>query len=368
MPSVLSPEQEARAARLHAGNLVIDALNTPYAPMVPNFEAVCDHVRRGGVNAVHVTLHERSADGWGWASVIRAFSVWLERCHNHPGAIHLATRAGDIRQAGEDGRLALLCGIQNGVCIDDDLERLLTLWRLGVRVVQLTYNTRNQIGDGCREVSDQGLSAFGRDAVRRMNEVGLAIDLSHCSPKTTMDSVRISGVPVTATHVGARALYPHPRNKTDDELRAIADSGGVIGVIGVPLFLRREGPDSIDDMFEHMEYIADLVGIDRVGVGHDNFVHPNADHFRANDRIGFATGTEGLEKLMPADELPSPERWSSYHQARLAGFAGIAEWPNWTRGLVARGYTDAEIEGVLGQNWLRLFASLWDDADSGDTA
>ena len=120
-------------------------------------------------------------------------------------------------------------------------------------------------------------------------------------------------------------------------------------------------------MLDHLEHIAAVVGMERVGVGHDNLVHPDESHFRVNDRIGFATGTSGLEGLMPAEALPGPERWASYHLARLEGFEGISGWPNLTRGLVARGYTDAEIEGVLGGNWLRLFASFW-DVDDTDVA
>jgi len=362
MSTLLTAEQEARASRLRVDSLVVDALNTPYSPLVPDFAAFLGHVREGGVDALHVTLHERHADGWGWESVIRALSVWTDRCHRHHESIHLATQVGHIRQSRDERRLALLCGLQNAECIETDLDRLQTLFQLGVRIVQLTYNGRNQVADGCRETADQGLSAFGGEAVRRMNELGLVVDLSHCSPKSTIDAVRLSQAPVTATHVGAHALYPHPRNKTDDELRAVADSGGMVGVIGVPLFLRREGPDSIDDMLDHLAHIAGIVGINHIGIGHDNFVHPDASHFRTNDRIGFATGTSGLEDLMPAESLPGADRWAQYHLARLEGFDGIAGWPNLTRGLVARGYADAEIEGILGGNWLRFLAPFWDDS------
>ena len=260
MSMLLTAEQEARAVRLHAHSLVVDALNTPYAPLVPDFTAFLGHVREGGVDALHVTLHERSPDGWGWESVIRALSVWTDRCHRHPESIRLATQVGQIRSSRDEHRLALLCGLQNAECIDTDLDRLQTLFQLGVRIVQLTYNGRNQVADGCRETEDRGLSPFGGEAVRRMNKLGLVVDLSHCSPKTTLDTARLSQAPVTATHVGAHRLYPHPRNKTDDELRVIADSGGMIGVIGVPLFLRREGPDSINDMLDHLAHIAGILG------------------------------------------------------------------------------------------------------------
>ena len=334
--------------------------------MVPDVHAFVDHVRTGGVDAVHVTLHERSADGWEWQGVLRALSVWANRCQRHPHLLRPATQTRHVHEARQQGQVAVMYGLQNACCIDTDLDRLQTLHNLGLRIVQLTYNNRNQVADGCRETNDQGLSSFGRDALVRMNDLGLVIDLSHCSPKTTVQSAKLSRAPVAATHVGAHALYPHPRNKTDDELKAIADTGGMVGVIGVPLFLRQEGPDGIDDMLDHLEHMAGIVGIDRIGVGHDNFVHPDESHFRTNDRIGFATGTSGLEDLMPAGALPSAERWASYHLARLEGFDGIAGWPNLTRGLVARGYSDDEITGVLGANWLRFLAPLLDDSAGGE--
>lgn len=353
--------QEHRAARLHADSLVIDALNTPYAPRIADVETFLTHVRRGGVNAVHVTLHERSADGWGWDAVLRCLAMWAQRFRHHRHDLAPVFTAHDIDAARHDGQVAVILGLQNAACLEQDCDRLQTLAQLGVRIVQLTYNGRNLIGDGCRETDDQGLSELGERAVRRCNELGLLVDVSHCSPRTTMDATRHARAPVAATHVGAHAVYPHPRNRTDDELRAIADTGGVVGVIGVPLFLRREGPDSIDDMLDHLEHIANVVGIDRVGVGHDNFVHPDAGHFRVNDAIGLATGTDGLEQLMPAAAMPPPQRWATYHEARLTGFDGIVEWPNFTRHLVQRGYSDAEISGVIGGNWRRLFADVWND-------
>ena len=142
-------------------------------------------------------------------------------------------------------------------------------------------------------------------------------------------------------------------------LAAIAAAGRVIGVIGVPLFLRREGPDSIEDMLDHLDHVVGVVGMEHVGIGHDNFVHPGAGHFQANDRIGLATGRDALVGKMPDAALMSEARWAEYHRARLRGFEDVTGWPNLTRGLLARGYGEDDVAAILGGNWVRLFERVW---------
>ena len=351
---------EARAAALHENHLVIDALNTPYPPQVPDFPSCLDLARRGGVTAIHATMHERRPGGWGWDATLRALSAWHGALHRHEGDARLVTRTRHIGMAKAENRLGVICGLQNAACLEDDLGRLEILHGFGVRIVQPTYNGRNQLGDGCLAEGDGGLSEFGAGAVARCDDLGLLVDVSHCSPRTSLDAVAVSRNPVAATHVGAAALYPHPRNKTDEALAAIAAKGGVIGIVGVPLFLRREGPDSIGDMLDHLDHVVGLVGVDHVGIGHDNFVHPGAEHFRTNERIGLATGREALVGKMPEAALMSEARWAEYSRARLAGFEDIAGWPNLTRGLVERRYGDGEIAAILGGNWMRLFARVWE--------
>lgn len=367
-PTATAPEAESRAADLHASCLVIDALNTPYAPQVPDFASYLDLARRGGLTAIHSTMHERAADGWGWEAVLRSLSRWHGSCHRHPDDARLVTSARHITQAKVQGQVGVICGLQNALCVDDDLGRLDTLHGFGVRVVQLTYNARNQVGDGCLADGDEGLSAFGAAVVARCNDLGILVDVSHCSPRTSFDAVSASRQPIAATHVGASALYPHPRNKSDAVLAAIADAGGVIGIIGVPLFLRREGPDSIEDVLDHLDHVVGVVGVEHVGIGHDNFVHPGAEHFRTNDKIGFATGRAALVGKMPETALMSQARWTEYHRARLVGFEDVSGWPNLTRGLVRRGYEDDAIAAILGDNWLRLWARVWDGTSAGNGA
>lgn len=352
----LTPEQEARARRLHQESIVVDALNNPH---LPDFDEVMDYMHRGGVDAMHLTMFEREPRPWSWPVTIKALSVWIDRCHRYPEQVMLATRAEQIREAKASGKVALIFGLQNAECLERDLGRLEILYGFGVRIVQLTYNERNLLGDGYLERTDAGLSDFGVEVVRWMNGKGMLVDLSHCGYATTMDAVEVSSEPVAATHTGASAVYPHPRNKTDDELRAIAETGGVIGVLAYPLFLRKEGEDSIEDVLDHLDHMVSLVGVDHVGVGQDHFRPSSLEEFRVIEQTGIATGMERVARRMPPGEMFSEERWRNRHLLRVRGFEDIAGWPNLTRGLVHRGYSDADIRKILGENWLRLFAQVW---------
>lgn len=218
---------------------------------------------------------------------------------------------------------------------------------VGLRMMGLTYNHPNQFGAGCTS-PDPGLSAFGRDAVRRMNEAGIIVDISHAGRMTTLDACRFSTEPVIASHAGAEAVFMHPRNKSDDELRAIADTGGLCGVFAAPVLLSPDLPGHIDLMFDHIDYLVDLIGIDCVALGTDwplqlpKWVLEVGGPFKQWTRdMGFRD-----------EDLERPD-------LNLVGFDDYRDYPNITRGLVKRGYADDDIRKILGDNALRVIDAVW---------
>ena len=214
------------------------------------------------------------------------------------------------------------------------------LFRLGYRVIQLTYNRRNLLGDGCSERVDGGLSKFGVAVIERMNKLGMLIDLSHVGPKATMEAIEFSKVPVSFTHANAKALCDHFRNKSDEALKAVAKRGGVIGINVISSYIQtREGvkPD-IEDYYAMMDYVVNLVGVDHVGIGTDISPNWSAEEIRKTFEVyPELTGTE----------------------AHLDGLDSLIYFRDLAKGLSDRGYSSQSIRKILGENWLQLFRTVW---------
>lgn len=256
-----------------------------------------------------------------------------------------ALTAGDIRSAKQSGKVAGIVTAQETDALGTNLELLEVLHHFGLRILQLTYNKQNLIGSGCAEQANGGLSNFGVRFVQRMNELGIIVDTGHCGKQTTLDACKVSSTPVIASHTGAEVIYPHMRCKSDEEILAIAGTGGVIGIFAMPWFVH-EDPDhtTIDHVLDHIEYVIRLAGVDHVGIGTD---WPMSDldwslvYFKEHiaPKLGFAPG-----------DGPSTET--------VAGLEKYSTFINFTRGLVARGYTDEDIAKIMGGNWLRVFEQI----------
>jgi membrane dipeptidase len=236
--------------------------------------------------------------------------------------------------------------------LEGDPARLDLFHRYGVKIIQLTYNVRNLLGDGCLEPADAGLSKHGRDVVARMNELGIVVDLSHCGTHTTDDGIGASVKPVAITHSGCKSVFDHPRSKSDATLKRLADKGGVIGIYMMP-FINAAGQPTGDDLIRQIEYAVKVCGEDHVGIGSDLSITPHRvtpeyaqKHKQFVDgrkRLGIAAPRE--EDYMFVSDINTPRRLEVVAE-RLAG----------------RGHSDARIEKIIGGNFLRLFGEVWHSA------
>lgn len=305
-------------------------------------ERVHDVWQASGVNAVQVTLGAMEMAQSSWEAVVRDAARWHRRARI--GDAMICTTAADLESAWVQGRIGLVLGLQDTSALGADLDRLNTLHNLGVTVIQLTYNSRNLVGDGCTERSPGGVSRFGARFIERMNQLRIVVDLSHCGPQTTLDAIELSQQPVAFTHALCRSLSDHARAKSDEAIRRLAEVDGYMGIVAVPFFLRRDGEAGIDDMMRHLAHAADILGIDRVGIatdwgGWNTDVPPELQQAILDEfgRMGFR----------PEDGLQM--------NAHLGEFVNWEDWYHITRGLVWLGLSDDEIRGVLGGNWLNFY-------------
>jgi membrane dipeptidase len=256
------------------------------------------------------------------------------------------TTAAQIRQAKRDNVVAFYAHWQPVTPTPRDLKAIDVAYAKGLRSFMLTYNLMDNVGVGCTERVDAGLSMFGVDLVRHCNQIGMIVDVSHCGPLTTLDACRHSSKPVNANHTAARGVYAHARGKSDEALLAIADTGGVIGVVAAPPFLTREPSPTIEHMLDHIDYIASRVGWQHVALGTDWPLQAPDEVLKAT--LGAEAKTIGFRQ---EDRLDLTQR--------LVGFDDCRDLPNVTRGLVKRGYRDEQLRGILGENALRVFAEVW---------
>jgi membrane dipeptidase len=279
--------------------------------------------------------HEALWNRWEYLAERYADLPWLR----------YVTTAAEIRRAKQDGVVAFYGHCQPIAPVPSDLRAFDTAYAKGLRSFMLTYNVMNNIGVGCTERVDAGLSMFGTDVVRHCNDVGMIVDVSHCGRLTTLDACRLSKRPVNANHTAAKAVYSHVRGKSDEELKAIADTGGVVGVVAVPAFLTDAPVPTIDHMLEHIRYIAGLIGWKHVAIGTDWPLQAPDGLVQA--MLAPGNSSIGFRKQDRVDAT-----------RRLVGFDDCRDLPNITRGLVKMGCSDEQARGILGENALRVFEEV----------
>jgi membrane dipeptidase len=261
------------------------------------------------------------------------------------------TAAADIETAKREHRLGLIFHFQGADPIENDLDLVEAYHALGVRMVQLTYNVRNRVGDGCEEKTDAGLSAFGVDLVARLNENRIVVDCSHTGYRTTMDAIERSTRPTVFSHANAFSVHPSPRNIKDDQIKAAALSGGLVGVNGFPPFLGTATQPTMDRFVEHLDYMVQLVGIDHVALGIDYYegMHPVAN---AEQAAAFFRQQLAQRRWSEASYPPPPHHYPQ-------GMSTPKELPNLTARLLDRGYNADDVRKIIGGNWLRVFREVW---------
>lgn len=310
-------------------------------------------MRDSGLTCLHVTVGPvgTTAPDAAFAATVSAIGRFERAIDREPQTFGRIRSAKDIAAAKHAGRVGIIYGVQDAVAFETRLERLDDLYGLGLRVVQPTYNRRNLLGDGCLEPANAGLSIAGVQAIERMNELGMLIDLSHCGRRTAQEAIRQSRKPVAFTHTGAAALADHPRNRTDAELRAVAEKGGVSGVYFMPYLSGGKQPTAAD-VIRHLEHMLNVAGEDHVSIGTDGGVSAQVvdqayrDSFAAETRArrdaGIAAPQETEDGYLFAAELNTPRR--------LETLAAMLE---------ERGHPAARIEKVLGLNLVRVLRDVW---------
>lgn len=308
-------------------------------------------VRAGGVTAMNVTITEMSAQ---FEQAVQDIATWRKRCRENPTWI-LVEQIADIDRAKQSGGVGLIMGWQNAKPFGEHLDRIALFHELGLRVVQLTYNEANLIGDGCLETRNGGLSRFGIEVVKEMNRMGMAIDASHCAEQTCLDACKYSSSPVLLTHANANGVIKRPRNKSDEVLKAVAATGGVVGC-SIHGYLNWRGDparqSSLEDFVANVKYIGDLVGYEHVGIGTD---FPSVDAYEAVRHVMVMSRTK-----YPASGGDLAAAFGDVMEARYPRETPTpAQFPVLAQALEDGGLTDVQITGVLGKNFYRAFGECW---------
>lgn len=279
---------------LHADAIVIDT-TCPLA----RIHKYIDWYREGGATAIAPTITGATGNARSGFAMIGG---WHRYVRERGDALIVRT-ADDIERAKQENKLGLILHCQGTAIIEDEINLLDAYHEAGLRVVQLCYNTKNLVGDGASERTDSGLSYFGLRLVERCNTLGLMLDCSHTGHRTSMDCVEASSAPVVITHANARAVQDNGRNVSDELIRAIAESGGIVGTVGFPPFLTWDGQPTLDHLIDDIVYKADLVGIDHTGIGIDYYEgqYPIEDDETANARYQnrLETGQWRAEEYPP---------------------------------------------------------------------
>ena len=285
----------------------------------------------------------------GFEATMGNIARWKRHFIENSDLIVQARSAADIRGAKASGQTGIALGFQNSWPIEDDLDRVWVFQDLGIRTIQVTYNTQNLVGAGCWETTDPGLSDYGKRLVAEMNQAGILVDLSHVGEQTSKDAVETSKRPVAYTHVAPAGMKNHPRNKSDDMLKRINGAGGFVGVALYAPFLPKGDDSDLDDCVDVLNYMVELLGEDRIGLGTDFTQGYGAEFFEWLRRDkGTGAGVAGpIKNARPANPK---------------GLDGMSEYPNLAAALAKRGWDDALIAKVMGENWLTFLDDAWKPA------
>ena len=333
-------------AELYRKSVVIDTLCSPFASDegLPGAAAI-EIVRGSGITAINFTVSAPTFEG-----TIDSLAYVDALVEQSPDVFTVIRRYSDIARAKAEAKIGIMPGFQYTGFLEADPSRIETFRQLGVRIMQLTYNNRSAFGDGCLEPGNAGLSKAGHAAVRKMNEIGVAIDLSHSGYRTTSEAIEASATPVLITHSGCAAVYAHPRNKPDEILKSLADRGGYFGVYLMPYLVASPTVPTRSHVLDHLVHAINVCGTDHVGIGSDGSIQAvqlTAAQQKAFDediarRKKLGIGAPGEDRYPYVPDLTGPD-----HMEVIA-----AE-------LKKRGQPGSVVEKVLGGNFQRVIGEIW---------
>lgn len=333
----------AQANELLHDAIVLDGLGgavvhpTPHVPPGSTYE---ENLVGWGWNVLHVTLVSEPSYTPTWEQAQRAIYENLLNFEMSPKVRHIE-KVDDIFEAKRNGQLGVILGIQSPSCIGQERERIRLLYKLGLRTLQLTYMERNFVGDGCLEPANQGLTHFGMQVVRECNRLGILIDCSHVGIQTTLDAVEHSAKPIVISHTAMRSLTDNPRCVTDEQVKAVAGKGGVVGITTYAPFIRSDRQPTLDDYLSHFDHALDLVGDDHVSFA--------TDWFDGKTKVNWATPWY----------YPEVTKGTKFEALGMKGFTHRSELPNVVAGMLSRGYSQQTVTKILGGNFIRVLKEVW---------
>lgn len=309
----------------------------------PPSPILVDRLLRTGYYGVNWTVADH-ADSLESALHNIATFYWL--CDAAPDRVKIVSSATDLNDVEDGGRLRIVMGFQGAEPLGKSFHFLSIFHALGLRILQLTYNDANYVGSGCLEPDDHGLTHFGIQVIREMNRLGMLVDVTHAGVKTSLDAIATSASPVVFSHSNARSVRNNPRNLTDEQMCAVAERGGVIGIATFADFVAdtTKGQPTLDQFLDHIRYVVDLVGIDHVAIG--------TDIMNTADTAGIWWNANTKRRY--------PELCGAMDE-HMHGIDGFEVWDDFGRvveGLGHRGFNDQAIEKIIGGNFLRVLRSV----------
>ena len=304
-------------------------------------EKIFREMREGGVDAVHVTIayHEM------FRETVANIETWNRYFERFPDLIRHARTADDVRSAKADGVTAIIFGAQTPAPIEDDIGLIEILHTLGLRFMQLTYNNQSLLATGCYEAEDPGLTRMGREVIEEMNRVGLVVDMSHSAERSTLEAIEHSSRPIAITHANPADWHPARRNKSNTVLKALTETGGMLGVSLYPHHLRGGSDCTLESFCQMIADAAETYGTDHIGIGSD-LCQDQPDSVvewmrvgRWTKKIDYGEGSAAAPGFPPQPSF----------------FKDNRDMPNLANGLRAVGFNEAEVAAVMGENWLRFF-------------
>jgi membrane dipeptidase len=343
-----TPAVSAQAHALYARALILDAnCAPPLEDELPLPPADLAMARASGVSVVKLTLGGINSN---FADTIGDIALIQQLIEIHPAYFTQVRVAADMARAKRENKMGIILSFESADMLGNDLKSLAVFRGLGVRVMQLSYNRKSPFAAGVMEPNGGGLTPLGRQAVPEMNRLGIAVDLSHANPATTSDALALSKKPPVMTHAGCAAVHPHPRNKTDDQLRALAAKGGVVGIYDLPYLTASPRQPTVEDYLEHVQHALKVCGEDHVGIGSDASIQP------------FDTSPKGMAEFAKSEKQRQAAGLAAPEEDRPTYVVGL-NVPNRIEiiadGLLRRGYSAAVTEKVVGANFVRVFTEIW---------